>query len=135
MVPVTLSTPNSGGLVIHDVKYGQTLWSIAIAYKTTIQQIRALNDLPSNDIYSDQKLLIRREGTRTPEATYSPEQTAIDTPTIISATLANPTRTSTPVPLLPGTDPSRDNIPLIAISIFAALTFAGFGFWANKKRY
>ena len=135
MVPVTLSTPNSGGLVIHDVKYGQTLWSIAIAYKTTIQQIRDLNDLPSNDIYSDQKLLIRREGMQTPPASPSPQQAATHTPTLaLAAALTYPTHTATPAPLLPGSNPSRDNLPLIAASIFAAICFAGVGFLANKRR-
>jgi uncharacterized protein YkwD/LysM repeat protein len=135
MVPVTLSTPNSGGLVIHDVKFGQTLWSIALAYNTTIQQIRTLNDLPSNDIFTDQKLLIRKEGTRTPEIAPSPEQASIAAATFTPAALAVPTHTPTEIPLLPGANPSKDNLPLIAISIFAALSFAGFGFWANKKRY
>jgi LysM repeat protein len=136
MVPVSLSTPNSGGLVIHDVKYGQTLWSIAIAYKTTIQQIRNLNDLPSNDIYSDQKLLIRRESILTPmvSPSPSPEQAAIYTPTFVPSTLTYPTHTATPAPLFRGSNPSKDNIPLIAVSIFASLCFAGMGFWASKRR-
>jgi uncharacterized protein YkwD len=136
MVAVALSTPNSGGLVIHDVKYGQTLWSIAIAYKTTIQQIRNLNDLPSNDIFSDQKLLIRRESTQTPmiSSSPSPEQTAIFTQTIETPTLTYPTHTATSAQLFRGANPSRDNIPLIAVSILSALCFAVIGFWANKRR-
>jgi uncharacterized protein YkwD/LysM repeat protein len=133
MVPVTLSTPNSGGLVIHDVKYGQTLWSIAIAYKTTIQQIRDLNNLPSNDIYSDQKLLIRRESPRTPMASPSPQQAATLTSFLAPSTVTYPTRTVTPAPLFPGANPSRDNLPLIAASIFAAICFAGVGFLANRR--
>ena len=140
MVPVALSTPNSGGLVIHDVKYGQTLWSIAIAYKTTIQQIRALNDLPSNDIFSDQKLLIRRESPQTPIPSLSPQQAVTLTSSLAPSDAtypthtAYPTRTATPAPLLPGANPSRDNLPLIAASIFAAVCFAGVGFFANKRR-
>ena len=139
MVPVALSTPNSGGLVIHDVKYGQTLWSIAIAYKTTIQQIRALNDLPSNDIFSDQKLLIRRESPQTPIPSLSPQQAVTLTSSLAPSDAtypthtAYPTRTATPAPLLPGANPSRDNLPLIAASIFAAVCFAGVGFFANKR--
>ena len=134
MVPVALSTPNSGGLVIHDVKYGQTLWSIAIAYKTTIQQIRELNNLPSNDIFSDQKLLIRRESPRTPMASPSTQQAATFTSSPAPSAVTYPTRTLTPAPLLPGANPSRDNLPLIAASIFAAVCFAGVGFFANKRR-
>ena len=134
MVPVSLSTPNSGGLVIHDMKYGQTLWSIAIAYKTTIQQIRSLNDLPSNDIYSDQRLLIRRESPQTPTVSPSPEQAATHTPNIVTITMTYPTHTATPAPLFRGSNPSKDNIPLVAVSIFASLCFAGMGFWASKRK-
>ena len=134
MVPVSLSTPNSGGLVIHDVKYGQTLWSIAIAYKTTIQEIRNLNDLPSNDIFSDQKLLIRRENTPSPATLASPGQVVINTPTVAVAAPTHPTHTATPATLFPGSNPSRDNLPLIGISIFAAIIFAVVGFLANKRR-
>jgi LysM repeat protein len=132
MVPVTLSTPNSGGLVIHTVKYGQTLWSIAIAYKTTIQQIRELNDLPSNDIFSDQKLLIRRESMPNPVASPSPAKAATLTPAVMFSTATSLPRTSTPVPIV-SVNHSRDNIPLIATSILAAIIIAGIGFWANKR--
>ncbi len=134
MVPVTLSTPNSGGLVIHQVRYGQTLWSLAIAYNTTIKQIRDLNDLPSNDIYSDQKLLIRKESTQTPAVSPSPVSEITEPPPVLPSSGTSSTRTPTPVPLFPGSDPKKDNIPLIMVSIFAALCIAGFGFWANKKR-
>ena len=135
VVPVALSTPNSGGLVIHDVKYGQTLWSLAIAYKTTIQQIRELNDLPSNDIFPDQKLLIRRESPRTPMASPSPQQAVTLSSSLAPpSAVTYPTRIVTPASLLPGANPSRDNLPLIAASIFAAICFAGVGFFANKRK-
>jgi hypothetical protein len=134
MVPITLSTPNSGGLVIHEVRYGQTLWSIAIAYKTTIQQIRTLNDLPSTDIYSDQKLLIRRESAPTIIASPAAGTEAIDSPTLVPTPLIYPTQTPDPAPLFPGSDPKKDNLALIVGSLSAALCLAGFGFWANRRR-
>jgi uncharacterized protein YkwD len=134
MVPVTLSTPNSGGLVIHEVRYGQTLWSIAIAYNTTIQQIRTLNDLPSNDIYSDQKLLIRRESTPTGTASPSFEPKAIDSPAALQSPMDYPAHTPTPVQIFPGSDPKKDNLPLILISLLTALSIAAIGFWANRRK-
>jgi uncharacterized protein YkwD len=134
MVPVMLSTPNSGGLVIHEVRYGQTLWSIAIAYNTTIQQIRNLNDLPSNDIYSDQKLLIRRENTQTATASVSTEPDATNSPTFSQTLIIYPTYTPTPAPFFPGSDPKKDNLLLIGVSIIVTMCLAGFGFWANKRR-
>ncbi len=134
MVPVALSTPNSGGLVIHTVRYGQTLWSLAIAYNTTIKQIRDLNDLPSNDIYSDQKLLIRKETVQTATASPSIEPDVTDLATSMPAVITSSTLTPTPIPLFPGSDPKKDNLPLILISIFAALCIGALGFWANSKR-
>ncbi len=45
MMPVALNTALADGNVYHEVKYGQTLWSIAITYGTTIKQIQQLNNL------------------------------------------------------------------------------------------
>jgi hypothetical protein len=134
MVPITLSTPNSGGLVIHEVRYGQTLWSIAIAYNTTILQIRNLNDLPSTDIYSDQKLLIRRVSTPTITVSPAAGPETIDTPNLMLTPLTPPTQTPAPAPLFPGSNPKKDNLALIVGSLAAALCLAGFGFWANRRR-
>lgn len=134
MVPITLSTPNSGGLLIHEVRSGQTLWSIAIAYNTTILQIRNLNDLPSNDIFADQKLLIRRDSVQTRLPSPSPEVEAIDSPTHLPIPKFYPINTPTRVPLFPGSDPKKDNLPVIAVSILTALGFAGIAFWANIKK-
>ena len=134
MVPVTLSTPNSAGLVIHEVRYGQTLWSIAIAYNTTIKQIRSMNDLPSDDIFSDQKLLIRRESIQTPTVSPTPRPPAIASETPKAVQTPHPTPTRTPVQLFPGSDPKKDNLPLIGVSIIATLCLAAIGVLANKKR-
>ena len=56
-----LSTPNSDGDVIHDVKPGQSLWQIAIAYEVTIEDIKRLNNLFDNNIYPGSKLLIKTD--------------------------------------------------------------------------
>jgi len=55
------STPRPDGSIVHIVGYGQTLWSIALAYGVQIEQIRWWNniDTGSNDIYVGQKLLVR----------------------------------------------------------------------------
>jgi LysM repeat protein len=59
-VPI-LSTPNSDGDVIHEVKPGQSLWQIAIAYEVTIEDIKRLNNLFDNNIYPGSKLLIKTD--------------------------------------------------------------------------
>jgi LysM repeat protein len=57
-VPVVVSTARPDGDVIHEVKYGQTLWSIAIDYGTTIEQIKRLNNLTSDTVVPGWTLLV-----------------------------------------------------------------------------
>jgi uncharacterized protein YkwD/LysM repeat protein len=64
-IPVVLSTAFPNGRVYHEVLYGQTLWSIAIAYETTIKQIQGLNNLgDSTTVYEGQTLLVRTDATQ-----------------------------------------------------------------------
>lgn len=84
VAPVTVIKPNEDGSVFHEVETGQALWSIAIAYEVTIDQILALNGLNANAvIYEGQKLQVRPSFTATPE----PEATQTQLP---------PTRTPVP---------------------------------------
>ncbi len=70
VVPVEVSAPGSDGSIIHVVEKGQALWSIAITYGVTVDQIRALNGLSENDaIYEGQNLLVRAAYTATPTLT------------------------------------------------------------------
>ncbi len=64
LVPLVMATPGANGSIVHPVGYGQSLWSIAIAYGVKIDEIRGLNGLApgSTDIYAGQKLLIRPAG-------------------------------------------------------------------------
>jgi len=73
VVPVDVATPQPDGSIIHVVQPGQALWSIAIAYGVTVEQIRLLNSLPDNAIiYEGQELLIRMASTATPTHTITP---------------------------------------------------------------
>ena len=42
----------------YSVKSGDTIWSIARAYNTTVDQIKALNNLTSDNLSLDQKLIV-----------------------------------------------------------------------------
>lgn len=67
VVPVAVSTPNADGSIIHIVEKGQALWSIAITYGVTVDQIRILNNLSANAaIYEGDHLVIRPAYTATP---------------------------------------------------------------------
>lgn len=83
VAPVVLCTARPDGDVIHKVQHGQSLWSIAIAYNTTINQICAWNNLGQDTIiYEGQNLLIQKGATQpataspVPKATSTPESTA-----------------------------------------------------------
>jgi uncharacterized protein YkwD len=63
-VPVAVSTARPDGDVVHEVKYGQSLWSIAIQYGTTIEQIKRLNNLTDDTVVQGWKLLVRKGATQ-----------------------------------------------------------------------
>ena len=143
---VVVSTPNADGNVIHEVKYGQTLWQIAISYETKIDEIKRLNNLTGNDIYPGEKLLVKMgvpqqaptpTETSTPEVTATAASTATSTSALPTQTLAplfTPAFTSTPVPV---GGPSANNSVVmgVAIAIVAlALLGGGLMMWMGSTR-
>lgn len=77
IIPVAVSTARPDGDVFHQVRSGQTLWSVAIYYDTTIAQLRSLNNLGAeNTVYEGQKLLVKKGATQ-------PAPTLAATPTFI----------------------------------------------------
>jgi len=74
VVPVIVSTPNPDGSISHLVQPGQALWSIAIAYGVTADQLRLLNNFAPNadKIYVGETLKIRLAYTPTPSPTITP---------------------------------------------------------------
>lgn len=137
MVPVTLNTPGADGFIYHEVQYGQTLWSIAIAYDTKIDVIKLLNNLPSNDIQPGQKLLIKQVPTPIP-ATNTPMPTAttsLPTKAAVLAAIESATATWTASATLPaggGLTGGGGNAAVIII--LSALLFAGLGTWLGTRK-
>ena len=60
IIPVRTAQAQNNGQIVHEVLSGQSLWAIAMAYHTHIQDILTLNHLaPDTDsVYQGQKLLI-----------------------------------------------------------------------------
>ena len=60
IIPVVTATPAADGTVIHEVKMGQSLWSIAIAYNTHIVDILRFNQMSPEQqvVWVGQKLNI-----------------------------------------------------------------------------
>ncbi len=90
------SAPGEDGSIIHVVSYGETLWSIAITYGVTIDEIRRLNGLADDStvIYVGQKLMIRPAYTLTPSP--AGETSAVFTGTPPQAVEENPASTVIP---------------------------------------
>ncbi len=112
--PVVLSTALPDGDVIHKLQYGQTLWGIAVAYHTTIDQLCAWNNLEQDlTIYEGQVLLVQKSATPPPPATQTPRapSTLLHTAVERRAT-ASPTAT-----VLPAEKSPSENIPSQAPSI------------------
>jgi uncharacterized protein YkwD len=103
--PVTTSTPNPDGSVVHIVQPGQSLYPIAEAYGVSLADILALNNLTEEDpIFPEQALLIVPASAtltptnETPDAedfTPTPQPTPTETPQA-TLTAAEPTPTPTP---------------------------------------
>ncbi|HMX75056.1 MAG TPA: CAP domain-containing protein [Anaerolineales bacterium] len=143
MVPVMLSTANANGDVFHKVQYGQTLWSIAIEYGTTIKAIQALNGLGEDlVVYQGQELLVLKGVTPPPAATPTMVQ-VMETPTsaeLITTEMPIPPVTPTSIPQVvtaPATDmpveeegsSSNSSGLLVGILVVAALVGGGVAVW------
>jgi LysM repeat protein len=142
--PVQTVTPQDIGIVVHIVQPGDSLYSIATSYQTTISDIRTRNGIADNQdlIYVGQKLLVRvvltptASPTPTPtEAPPTPTQTVTSTRELASPTLtpastltftSAPTLTaSTPLPTQPSDPPNESNLPLIIGIVLVAILGLG----------
>ena len=138
MVPITVNTPNTDGSIFHEVQYGQTLWSIAIAYNTRIESIKLLNNLPGNDIQPGQKLLVMKVPTPLPVTdipTETPSEPAASA-TIDLAITATFTdlATSTKTPMQPEDVAGNNSLNVAVLIILGTLVFAGLGTWLGMRK-
>jgi uncharacterized protein YkwD len=140
-VGLQTSTPRPDGSVAHVVGYGQTLWSIAVSYGVTIDDIRRLNNLSGDSvvIQPGQELVIRIAGEITPaspeQTTSTPTEPSLASATAITATafpteadVAAPSATAFAEPAV-GRRQSRTGvliavgIGIVGLSIAAAIGF------------
>ena len=131
--PISLSTPNAGGELIHEVKPGQSLWLIAIAYETKIDDIKRLNNLFDNNIYPGKKLLIKTGlVVATASPTASPMQEATFTATSLPASTA---ATATPIAASSSASTNNAAIMRVAMGIIAlALLGGGIITWLGSAK-
>ena len=96
LIPVALSTARPDGDVVHEVEYGQTLWSIAIEYGTTIEQIKRLNNLADDTVIQGWKLLVRKGATQPAPASSTSIMSLQSWPASPTPAARTATPTSTP---------------------------------------
>lgn len=132
-VVVMLSTPHDNGEVYHVVQKNEALWSIALAYSTTIEQVKLLNGLVTDEIFEGQTLLVQK-----PEpASATPIPIVTATFGIPTSPATNPvtltvTSTSTPLPEAPASLQSGGM--MVGAIILIALLAAGLGSLLGRKK-
>jgi len=131
---VVISTPLEDGTVYHVVQANDALWSIARNYNTTIENLKLLNRLPSNDIYEGQKLLIRKPEVKTATPTIMLPSATFGIPTSTATVPVTPTVTSTatPLPVPPASRQSGETV--VGIIVLIALAAAAAGAWLGSKK-
>ncbi len=92
MIPVTIAQPQPDGSVVHIIRTGQTLWTLAAIYNVPLAEILQLNNLPEGGfIHPGDEIIIKPAGS---EPTSTPTQDPNITPTA-SVTATQPTPPST----------------------------------------
>jgi uncharacterized protein YkwD/LysM repeat protein len=124
VVIVLPNTPKPDGSVSHLVQPGETLWSIAIAYKTTIAELKSINRLTDDNIYPGDTLMIfLPKATSTPAPTATATSVPTATPFVFWTVTSSPEPTATPIPASPVAGGS--GMIVVGIIIISALLAAG----------
>ncbi|MEP0804193.1 MAG: LysM peptidoglycan-binding domain-containing protein [Chloroflexota bacterium] len=136
-VPIIVSTARPDGDVVHEVQYGQTLWSLAEQYHVSIEQIKRLNGLVDDNILPGWKLLIQKAATQPPPVTDSPlvNVTSTETkyPTAIPYHTKTPTATAV-TPVIPlGQQIKQNRMVVAALLIALSVLLAGIIGFGKRK--
>ncbi len=132
----TLIVPNTAlpnGEIFHVVKKDEALWSIAITYGVTIEELKRLNGLATDEIFEGQTLLIKQALT----ATYTPSPVVTATFGIPSSTPTipmTPTLTSTPTPIPTPPATLTNSGIAVGVIVLVALLAAAVGSLFGKRR-
>jgi uncharacterized protein YkwD len=120
IVPITVAAARPDGDVYHKVQFGQTLWGLAIAYNTKIDEIRRLNNLGTdNTVYPNQVLLIMHGATPPPPATViaAPKATINPADVVLPPPGVAPTWTPSPTPIAAERIPEAAGGPSLGVIV------------------
>ena len=128
------NTPKPDGQIYHVVRKNEALWSVAILYNTTIEELKLLNGLATDEIFEGQQLLVRAANTQTPTPSPVPVTATLGIPTSTATLPVTPTKTSTPTPVpTPPTSLKSGGIVVGGITLVALLA-AGLGAFLGKAK-
>ncbi len=136
MIPIALSTARPDGDVIHEVQYGQTLWSLSDQYKVSVEQIKRLNNLTSDTIVPGWTLLIQKGATQPAPFTMTPVVTKD-----ISHVSSTPRQAMTATPVVAHVDEAvntgqfirQNSTVVVALVISFSVLVAGIVGFGKKK--
>lgn len=96
MIPVTKADPKPDGSVVHIIRTGQTLWTLAAVYEVSLQQILELNNLPEwAVIFPGDEIMVMPAGSMpTVAPTDDPNVTPTDEPPPTEAATRTPQPTA-----------------------------------------
>ncbi len=139
--PVVTVTPQADGQVIHEVKAGEAVWSIATAYGVKVEDLIRLNNLSATPVvYPGQKLVVRVGATALPSAsptptgptpTLTPDPTATRRPQVTRTPQSSPTPTPAPNA---GITRRTIGLGLIVLCTAGLAAVLASGFFSQKKR-
>lgn len=137
-VPVAVSTARPDGDVVHEVQYGQTLWTLADLYHVHVEDIKRLNGLVDDNIIPGWKLLIQKGATQPAPVTMTSAVSALASrtayPTALPYYTATPGVTVTALPVAL-TETFKQNSTVVAALVIAfAIMVAGvIGFGRRRE--
>jgi len=136
-VPILVSTARPDGDVMHEVKYGQTLWNIADLYHVHVDEIKRLNGLVDDNIIPGWKLLVQKGATQPPPMTDTPLSSINPTQTGYPTSVPYYTSTPSPtaiVPSVPMGQLLKQNSTVVAALLIAfSVLLAGIIGFGKKK--
>ena len=139
-IPVAISTALPNGDVIHEVQYGQALWTLAIQYKTTIAEIKRLNHLASDTISPGMKLIVKTGATQPGSGMEAPAAITITSTARAFAFVVTPAPASpTALPIAHAGQPSanqflhENSLVIAALIIAFSVLLAGLGVVGKRK--
>jgi uncharacterized protein YkwD/LysM repeat protein len=137
IVPITRATARPDGDVIHEVRNGQSLWAIAIEYGVKIAEIKRLNNLGGNEVYTGELLLVQKSATQplntdAPAGTLAPEETPIPGTPTPSRT---PRNTSTPQQTMVSSNSGiNPTLVMFLVVVLAVVGLVGWMVYSEIKR-